>query len=790
MTDKCLFCDSKQIDYTCEKCNSSFCINHMATTEQWECKKHPEVKYSKAEASENNFRCSVIENSKCPDCGSLLRVKRLSSGQYYLDCTKCEWNSYLKTPGLFFPDESQLSREAKRYNLVYGGSWKKCGKKLKHIFGREICPNCFLDLLKRSPATNFSTIMDSFNITAEQMIKLIRKYVEEEQIYGIIDQKNRMFYYLSPETREKLISKIHDEGIINVSDLAIMLDMNTEMALQLIYKQISQYQIRGAFSRDKKKYFTQKYINDNMIKLIKEKGRMPIEDLAKKFNLPAELVKNYCVNLMKTNMIDAFFADRGKEIITKDQIYDDIKKYAKETGVFKLVKLAEKLKIAVELARKSLHEMIKTGKIEGIFTQRREFATERYLEIKIKELAKAYRNMTLREISNRLHVTEASIEENLAKLIGMGEIDGYIDSQKKLFVAYSVTANKRKIATEAQKKVQLEENDKIEVLRDYDFEGGQLHFKVVVRNHSSMAINNVKVILDVPTSYNIKQPLITIPVIESNNSRGVDFYLEPKECGISNIAGTVIYKSALGVQNTIHIRNKEVQIKCPLVCQNLATIEDCQLSIQDLPNDARAFLIADIDPRLAYRASIRALKYFETNMVTSYEGGDTASSYEAEAWFCAEAKVTGGRIITRIYVSAANQSLEVRVWCANPGQLTGFLARVIELLMEQINIIRKIKSEEREITINTMAITQNLAEISDYCMLRWKAQNIRNKLHDTFIRLRKVLKEDDPVLGRIEFWLSHLNKYEKEENITDGDADKLVNDVEQFKSVLTRTLKI
>jgi DNA-binding Lrp family transcriptional regulator len=506
--------------------------------------------------------------------------------------------------------------------------------------------------------------------------------------------------------------------------------------------------------------------------------------------MPSELIKNFCVNLMRTKMIDAFFADRGKEIVTTNQLYNEIKKYAKEIGVVKLSKLAEKENIAVELARKTLHEMIKQGIIRGIFTQRREFMTMKHLEIKIKELARAYRNMSLREISNRLGITEASVEENLARLIGQGDIDGYIDSQKKLFVAYSVPLEGRKAVPAKDKAVPQKGVDNIEVLRDYDFEGGQLHFKVVVRNHSDMAINNVKIVLDVPTSYNVKQPLITIPVIESNNSRGVDFYLEPKECGISNIGGTVIFKNALGEQNTIHIRKKEVQIKCPLVCTSLSTIEDCQLSIQDLPNDARAFLIADLDPRLAYRAAIRALKYFETSMVTSYEGGDGASSYEAEAWFCAEAKVTGGRIITRIFVSAANQSLEVRIWCANPGQLTGFLARVIELLMEQIGIIRKIKSEEREITINTMAITQNLAEISDYCMLRWKAQNIRTKLHDTFVRLRKLLKEDDPVLDRIEFWLTRLNKYEKDDNITDDDADKLVNDVEQFRNVLTRTLKI
>ncbi len=352
--------------------------------------------------------------------------------------------------------------------------------------------------------------------------------------------------------------------------------------------------------------------------------------------------------------------------------------------------------------------------------------------------------------------------------------------------------NREKDKNQETKQVisKLQKEEKIEVLRDYDFVGGQLHFKVVVRNNSSMTINNVKVVLDIPTSYNVKEPLINIPVIEPGNSRGVDFYLEPKECGISNLGGTVIYKSAKGDQFSIPINKKEVQIKCPLVCTSLSNIDDCQLAIQTLPNDARAFLIADLDPRLGYRAGVRTLKHFETSMVTSYEGTDNSHSYEAEAWFCAEAKVGGGRIITRVYVSASNQSLEVRVWCANPGQLTGFLAKIIEMLFEEINIIRKIKSEEREKTIDVMAITQNLAEISDYAMLKWKAHNIRSKLQDTFVRLRKVIGDTNPILGRIEFWLTHLNTYEKDANIKDEDADKLANDVENFKNVLARTIKL
>ncbi|MFX0059964.1 MAG: PCI domain-containing protein [Candidatus Heimdallarchaeota archaeon] len=788
---KCLFCESEKIEFTCEKCKSSFCINHMATTEQWICKKHNHF-YTKASAAEKNYRCTIVENSKCPECNALLRLERLSSGQYYLECTdpKCAWNSYLKTPGLFFPTKERLAREAAKYNLIQGYKLDLCRRALKHIIGKEICPNCFLELLRRSHITNFSTIMNSFNIAAPQMIKLINQYIDEDRIYGIIDQKNQMFYYISPEMREKVLAKIQNEGILKVIDLGLMLDMSSEIALKVIYKLISQYQIKGSFSQNKQFYYTQKYIMDSLINEINKKGRVSILDLANNFDIPSELTKSFCVNLMRTNAVTAFFADRGNEIITHDEIYKEIQSFAKETGLFELNKLARKLKIAVELARKSLHELIKSGSIRGLFTQRREFMTSKFLETKIKEIARAYRTMPLRELSNRLGVTESSIEENLAQLIGRGDIDGYIDMAKRLFVAYSVPKTQVPSEQIKQKVVKDIDEDKVEVVRDYDFEGGQLHFKVAVRNNSSMAINNVKVILDVPTSYKIKQPLINIPVIESKNSRGVDFYLEPKECGISNIGGTVIYKDAKGDKHTQHIRKKSIQIKCPLVVSCLATIEDIQIAISDLPNDARAFLIADLDPRLAYRAAIRTIKRLEVSTVTSHEGTDTKGNYEAESWHCSEAKVTGGRIITRIYVSEGSQSLEVRVWCGHAGQLTGFLAKIIEMLFEEINIIRKIKSEEREKTIDVMAVTQNLMEISDYSMLRWKAQNIRNKLHDTFVRLRKLLGENEAILGRIEFWLTQLNKYSKDDKISEEDADKLVEDVEKFKNIIARAIKI
>jgi len=62
------------------------------------------------------------------------------------------------------------------------------------------------------------------------MVKLINQYIDEDRIYGIVDQKNQIFYYISYEIREKILSKIQDEGILKVADLAVMLDMSSEAA--------------------------------------------------------------------------------------------------------------------------------------------------------------------------------------------------------------------------------------------------------------------------------------------------------------------------------------------------------------------------------------------------------------------------------------------------------------------------------------------------------------------------------------------------------------------------------
>jgi hypothetical protein len=609
--------------------------------------------------------------------------------------------------------------------------------------------------------------------------------------------KNQVFIYIPEDSKEYINKQLKDSGNISIEVIANRFKIPEENALELMYSMLKDYKIHGLFDQNKKSYFTLDYLNDWLIKTVNEKGRISHNELSKLLGsgVPEDIIKHYIMELLKSQdeRLSANFADQGQVIVTKDKLKNEVMAYSKKMGGFRLSDAADSLKVAVELIRKTLFALVENGKLRGTFTQKREFITEAQLSEKIKEITKVYRTIKLRELARKLAVTETRVEEYLASLISRGAIYGYIDMNRHEFVAevhQPRTAGLITIPQEAETQIDV---GKVEVVREYDFVGGQLHFKVVVRNNTDMTIHDIKIILDVPSSYRRENDFLNVTIIDPRNSRGVDFYLEPAECGISTIAGTVIYKDAKGKPHTIHIRPKEVQIKCPLVIKTLDTIEDIQITIQDLPSDARAFLIADLDPQLAYRAAFRAITNFDTRNVTALEIPDSkGESYQAEAWFSSEAKVTGGRIITRILVQGKNQSLEIRVWCNDPGQLTGFLAKIVEILFLEINLVRKVKAEERQKTVDVLSITQNLITASDFCAVRYKGREILVKLEDTHVRMARTLGEGDATLAKIDYWIDRLGKYQDSEEaiISDADAESLMTDIESFQNALARSLKI
>ncbi len=130
--------------------------------------------------------------------------------------------------------------------------------------------------------------------------------------------------------------------------------------------------------------------------------------------------------------------------------------------------------------------------------------------------------------------------------------------------------------------------DQVEVTRGFDFEGGLIRFKVVVKNNTGLSIANVEVSLRraehvrliriAPKSYaNVEAEKAVIPNMSHRQSQSFDFYLEPLICGSVPIETMVIYQDATGKSRSIIKEPKMVQTKCPPVVPveeaNLANVE-------------------------------------------------------------------------------------------------------------------------------------------------------------------------------------------------------------------------
>ncbi|MHA1728317.1 MAG: hypothetical protein ACTSWY_06255, partial [Promethearchaeota archaeon] len=408
----CLYCGSNEIKYSCGKCHFEFCKDHYITTESYSCKKHSSVVYSAENAAEFDYRCTVVEKSRCPECSSLLMMDKLPAGQYYLKCTNCSWNSYSGTPNIHYITQRLVLQEASSSSPKLSKKPTLCEAKLKKNKGINICPNCFSQLLTTGEITSFATIQNMFNLEPDIAMKIINQLKADGRISGQIDVNNQVFIHIPQKSKEFIQKELKDNGKILIETIANRFNIPKENSLELMYEMLKEFQIHGTFDRDKKKYYTVKFLNDWLIKTINKNGRIRNEKLAKLLEISQDIIKYYVMELLKDqeNNFNAYFADTGTEVVTNKKLKDELDAYSKQSGLFKLSEASEKFKVAVELVRRSLFSLIQEKKVRGIFTQKREFITETQLSEKIKNITKVYRTIKLRELARRIGITEVRVE--------------------------------------------------------------------------------------------------------------------------------------------------------------------------------------------------------------------------------------------------------------------------------------------------------------------------------------------------------------------------------------------
>ncbi len=326
------------------------------------------------------------------------------------------------------------------------------------------------------------------------------------------------------------------------------------------------------------------------------------------------------------------------------------------------------------------------------------------------------------------------------------------------------------------------EKEKIKILREFDYIGGNIRFKVAVRNESSTTISKIGVILTPTTQYRINNRIQEIDVLNPGESRGVDFNLIPLTCGQSQIFGSISYVDAFGNPKMLPIIPKEIQIKCPLVTPQKATKSDIDTWKKTLLKGATKIQYSNIPNSQAFKIA--------SEQVSALDLAEVETNFdEMTAVFSGVAKVTGNSMIVEIKIINSNISLEV--WTADMKQATGFIAYIKNLINVALETAQSLQTKIEKISqsiLDSFDISERLCKCFEICEEREVVKDIVLLLREIVSRIEGSLPESD-VIGDIINSLTQLEKLPSSDNLDDKSAVKLESYILQWMKEILKIIQ-
>ncbi|MHA1649582.1 MAG: hypothetical protein ACTSYB_05255 [Candidatus Helarchaeota archaeon] len=290
--------------------------------------------------------------------------------------------------------------------------------------------------------------------------------------------------------------------------------------------------------------------------------------------------------------------------------------------------------------------------------------------------------------------------------------------------------------------------EQIRILREYDYVGGDIRFKIAVQNISNIILSEINVTLIPSTQYEIDEKVKSIPILKPGESRGIDFKLTPLTCGRSQVYGSVSYVDAFGNPSTITIRPKEIWIKCPLVVpkkQEISTLEELKsnlskgsaiINFQDMPASETFQLV---------REQISALDLSEV----------TSDPLQYSVVYAGMAKVTSNDLIIEAQIKP-NQ-IVINVWTNDMKQATGFLAYLKNMIVLSLKSIKTLKGKIDKISkkiIDASNVINSLEKVCTYCEENWTKNDLMLSLKESLKKIEQAFPDIqciDQINSKIEF---------------------------------------
>lgn len=619
-----------------------------------------------------------------------------------------------------------------------------------------------INLLITRRYTPLKEIIDATGFKRKEAIEELRKIEKNKIINGYFDEETETFVILDKKLLEDLVNEIKNTGIISLTTLRSKFGIFEKYLVKLIDQMISKGALNGIFSIDKTKFMLFDALEEEIPNYINRQGFTTISSVCEHFSIPEQIVVDIIKRAIKEERIEAHIMD-DKRIYTLNGLKNLLKEKIDKKGIIDIKELSTAINLPENLILNALRKLEEEGlafsfidertglytlisgnigaqilrdlKTKGRTTIRmiqlvtgltsekifeiirsiaqyydisiiksadgQEIFTEDLVANRLKEILFQIEEADLREISAKINIPFYDVTKVVEKLIRKGELIGTISPTKDKYIKEITvipSATRKEILTYPRP----ETVEEPQILREYDFAGGNVRFKVVVRNLTPLVINEVEVRLNIPKEFRLVNILpsslerdlnkgtISIGNLGPGESLGVEYYLEPVACGRSKITGIVSYKSATGELKASVIRPKEVQIKCPLVFKpeeaNIAMVRNLYARIKT--RDYKRFGL-NIAAREAFELlNETVMKYdvqrIELNILSE-------KPFKAEAWFYTRTKVLNNPVIIRTKVQEERGCLDAEIACPDTSELTGLLAKISEdfknLVKQRTNLI-------------------------------------------------------------------------------------------------------
>ncbi len=250
-----------------------------------------------------------------------------------------------------------------------------------------------------------------------------------------------------------------------------------------------------------------------------------------------------------------------------------------------------------------------------------------------------------------------------------------------------------------------------EILREYEFLGGKVRFKVKLVNNTKEIFTDLKLTVTMPESlkwvahepeYPRKGDTIQIAKLGLQEQKTISLYLTPINCTGSPINATLTYFDSKDQPHAIPMKPKKVEISCPIFfTQEEANPARVKYMHQNLPIRDKKMLpiVEDVDINEQIEIAIKSITRHDVKFVEKVE---TAPIYEF--WYFGTTKVKQKSMVIYLKIDTENSTMLIEVSGENHENITALLAEIEDQIRQEINSINPNYNEDSYLDVKTTVI--------------------------------------------------------------------------------------